>query len=128
MFHINARTAFIISQAVIPVMLAQGAGKIIHVASKSGLAGSANAAAYSAAKGALIRLTESLALELKEHGINVNCVLPGVIDTPQNRAAMPTADISRWVTPDAIAEVILYLATNQARAIQGAAIPVTGRG
>lgn len=128
MININARTAFIISQAVVPVMLSQGSGKIIHVAGKSGLTGTANASAYSAAKSALIRLTESLSAEVKDHNINVNCVLPGVIDTPQNRAASPNADFSRWVTSDAIADVILFLASHQARSIQGAAIPVTGRG
>lgn len=128
MLNINVRTAFMISQAVIPVMLAQAAGKIIHVSSKAGLAGAANNAAYSAAKSALIRLTESMAAELKSHSINVNCVLPGVIDTPQNRAAMPHADIAKWVTPDEIANVILFLASDESRAIQGAAIPVTGKG
>lgn len=128
MFSLNVRTAFMISQAVIPVMISHGSGKIIHVSSKSGVTGTANNAAYSAAKSALIRLTESMAAELKDKGINVNCILPGVIDTPQNRSAMPQADVSRWVTPDAIADVILFLASNEARAIQGAAIPVTGKG
>jgi NAD(P)-dependent dehydrogenase (short-subunit alcohol dehydrogenase family) len=128
MFHINVRTAFMISQAVIPFMLSQGAGKLIHVSSKAGLTGAANGAAYSAAKSALIRLTESMAAELKDKGINVNCVIPGIIDTPQNRATIPGADVSKWVTPDAIADVILFLASNEARAIQGAAIPVTGKG
>lgn len=128
MFHVNTRTAFIISQAVIPVMITQGSGKIIHVASRGGLTGAANAASYCAAKSALINLTESMALELKGNGINVNCVLPGVIDTPQNRAATPNANTSKWVTPEAIADVILFLASHEARAVQGAAIPITGRG
>jgi len=128
MFHLNVRTAFMISQAVIPVMLSQGSGKIIHVSSKAGSQGMANSAAYNAAKSALIRLTESIAAEVKDKGINANSVLPGVIDTPQNRAAMPNADISKWVTPEEIAEVILFLASDAARAVQGAAIPVTGKG
>jgi len=69
-----------------------------------------------------------MAAELKDHGINVNCVMPGLIDTPQNRAAMPKADFSRWVPPEAIADVILFLSSEGARAINGAAIPVYGRG
>ena len=127
MLDLNARTAFLISQAVIPSMLAQGYGKIVHVASRAGLQGGKNTAAYSAAKSAVIRLTESLSAELKHDGINVNCVLPGTIDTPQNREAMPKAKHDRWVAPEAIADVITFLASDAARAIQGAAIPVYGR-
>ena len=85
-------------------------------------------AAYSASKSAVVRLTESMAAELKKEGLNVNCVLPGTIDTPQNRQAMPKADHSRWVKPEAIADVILFLASPAARAVQGAAIPVYGKG
>jgi NAD(P)-dependent dehydrogenase (short-subunit alcohol dehydrogenase family) len=75
-----------------------------------------------------VRLTESLAAELKDSGISVNCVLPSTIDTPQNRQAMPDADFSAWVTPEAIAEVILFLAGDSARGITGAAVPVYGGG
>ena len=128
MMALNARSAFILSSAVAPVMIAQAAGKIIHVAGKAGLAGSANAAAYSAAKSALIRLTESLSAELKENGIHVNCVLPGTINTPKNREAMPNTDPSRWVEASAVADVILFLASPAARGIHGAAIPVFGKG
>jgi NAD(P)-dependent dehydrogenase (short-subunit alcohol dehydrogenase family) len=128
MITLNARSAFLISQAVVPVMIQQGFGKIIHVAAKAGLAGFANGAAYSASKGALIRLTESLAAELKDKGINVNCIVPGTIDTPQNHEAMPKADSSRWIEPAAVADVILFLASQSARAINGAALPVTGKG
>jgi NAD(P)-dependent dehydrogenase (short-subunit alcohol dehydrogenase family) len=88
------------------------------------LNGSARSAPYGAAKSAVIRLTESLSAELKPKGINVNCILPGTIDTPQNRAAMPTADTSKWVQPEVIAEVILFLASDAARALNGVAIPV----
>lgn len=126
MLDLNARTAFLASQAVIPAMLEQGHGAIIHTASRAGLSGGKNAAAYSAAKSAVIRLIESLAAELKHSGINVNCVLPGVIDTPENRAAMPKAHHEHWVSPAAIAQVILFLASDAARAIHGAAIPVYG--
>lgn len=127
MMALNARTAFLIGQAVIPHMLARGKGKIINAAARGGLDGAAKQSAYSAAKSAVIRLTESMAAELKHNGINVNCVLPGTIDTPQNRAAMPNADYQRWVSPGAIADVIAFLASDAARAITGAAIPVYGR-
>jgi NAD(P)-dependent dehydrogenase (short-subunit alcohol dehydrogenase family) len=127
MLTLNARTAFLISQAVVPPMLARGQGKIVHVAARGGLEGSAKHAAYSASKSALIRLTESMAAELKHSGINVNCVLPGTIDTPQNREAMPKADYSKWVAPDTIADVMMFLASDAARAVHGAAIPVYGQ-
>jgi NAD(P)-dependent dehydrogenase (short-subunit alcohol dehydrogenase family) len=128
MMSVNVRTAFMITQAVIPVMLVQGSGKIIHIAAKAGLVGAPNGSAYSAAKSALIRMSEAVSAEVKERGINVNVVIPGVIDTPQNRATMPNADFSKWVAPEAVADVILFLASNAARAICGATIPVTGRG
>jgi NAD(P)-dependent dehydrogenase (short-subunit alcohol dehydrogenase family) len=122
MFTLNARSAFLLSRAVVPTMRAQQAGKIIHVASRSGLSGAAGAAAYSAAKSAVIRLTESLAAELRSQGINVNCVLPGTIDTPQNRAAMPKADTSKWFQPDAVADVMLFLASGAALALNGVSL------
>ncbi|MFC2015580.1 SDR family NAD(P)-dependent oxidoreductase [Chloroflexota bacterium] len=127
MLNLNARTAFILSQAVVPSMLEGGAGKIVHVSARAGLKGGAKAAAYSASKSAVIRLVESMAAELRQTGINVNCVLPGTIDTPQNRESMPRADHSRWVTPEAIADVYLFLASDAARGVNGAAIPVYGR-
>ena len=109
-------------------MLRAGKGRIINVAARAALQGAARLAAYSASKSAVVRLTESLAAELKDNGITVNCVLPGTIDTPQNRQASPREDFSRWVPPDAIADVILFLASDSARAVTGAAIPVYGRG
>lgn len=127
MMNLNARTAFVTSQAVIPQMLKQGSGAIIHIAARPGLAGKANMAAYSAAKSAVFRLTESMAAEYRDVGIRVNCIIPGTIDTPQNRRDMPDADISLWVKPESIAEVILFLASEAARDIHGAAIPVYGR-
>ncbi|MBE2201909.1 MAG: SDR family oxidoreductase [Anaerolinea sp.] len=127
MLNLNARTVFITNQAVIPHMLRQGSGKIINLAARAGLQGQPNLAAYSASKAAVIRLTESAAAELKQSGINVNCVLPGTIDTPQNREAVPDADFSRWVKPESLADVILFLASDAARDIHGAAVPVYGR-
>src|SRR5262249_36148511 len=111
-----------------PTMLKQGSGKIINIASRDGLHGSAGYAAYSASKSAVLRLTESLADELKVSNINVNCIMPGTIDTPQNRAAIPNGDFSKWVEPAAIAEVIAFLASDASRAINGAALPVYGKG
>ncbi|HJW90295.1 MAG TPA: SDR family NAD(P)-dependent oxidoreductase [Anaerolineales bacterium] len=126
-FQLNTRPAFILSRAVVPLMLENGSGKIIHIAARAGVQGGAGMAPYSAAKSGVIRLTEGLAAELKEYGINVNCILPGRIDTPQNRLEMPGADYSRWVTPEVIADVVLFLASEAARGVNGAAIPVYGK-
>lgn len=127
MFNLNTRTVFIASQAVIPHMLAQGSGKIVNVAAKKGLEGAKNQSAYSVSKSGVIRLTESMANELRASGINVNCVLPSVIDTPDNREGMPDANFDQWVTPESLAAVILFLASDAARDVHGAAVPVYGR-
>ncbi len=128
LIKLNLRTTLIACRAVIPTMLEHRNGRIINVASRNALSGDAKIAAYSASKAAVMRLTESLAAEIKDSNITVNSVLPGTIDTPQNRSAMPKADFSRWVAPEAIADVIAFLASDGARAITGAAIPVYGRG
>jgi NAD(P)-dependent dehydrogenase (short-subunit alcohol dehydrogenase family) len=124
MLNLNARSVFLASRAVIPHMLREGHGKIISVAASGAARGRANMAAYTVSKAAVIRLTESMAAELKDEGINVNCVMPGTIDTPANRQAMPDADYSRWTKPEAIADVILFLASEGARTLNGASIPV----
>jgi len=111
-----------------PQMLRQGHGRIVNVASRDGLHGSAGYSAYSASKSAVLRLTESMAAELKSSNINVNCIMPATIDTPQNRKAIPNADFSKWVAPEAIADVILFLISDAARAINGAALPIYGAG
>jgi NAD(P)-dependent dehydrogenase (short-subunit alcohol dehydrogenase family) len=126
--NLNARTAFIVSRAVVPIMLEQESGRIIHVAARAALEGSARQLVHSVAKSAVIRLTETLSAELKRSGINVNCVIPDTIDTPQNRASMPKGKVDRWVTPEAIADVFTFLASHAARAVTGAAIPVYGNG
>lgn len=126
LFDINVRTLVHTVHAVVPHMLASGGGRIVNVAAFAAQRGGANMGAYSAAKSAVIRLTEAMAAELREHNINVNCVLPTVIDTPENRAAMPNADPARWVAPRDLAAAIVFLASEDARAIHGAAIPVTG--
>nr|MBN1228967.1 SDR family oxidoreductase [Anaerolineae bacterium] len=127
MMNLNARSVFLMASAAAPVMIGQGSGKIVNIAAKPGLEAGATNGAYSASKSAVIRLTESLADGLKAHGINVNCVLPSIIDTQPNRDAMPKADFSKWVSPDALADVLLFLSSDAARAIHGAAIPVYGR-
>lgn len=128
MLEINLFAAIIVSRAVVPLMLKNRSGRIINILSRNAFQGAANYAAYSAAKAALLRLSESLAAEVKENDITVNCVIPGTIDTPQNREAMPDVDVAQWVTPLAIAEVIAFLASDAARAVTGAAIPVEGKG
>jgi NAD(P)-dependent dehydrogenase (short-subunit alcohol dehydrogenase family) len=126
LFDINARTVLHTVRAVVPGMIENGGGKIINVGAYAAQKGVAQMGAYVAAKSAVIRLTEAMAAELREKNINVNCVLPTVIDTPENRAAMPNADPSRWVAPADLAKTIVFLASDGARAIHGAALPVTG--
>ncbi len=128
LFDINVRTTLLCCRAVIPQMLRQGHGKLVNLASRDALAGSAGYSAYSASKSAVLRLTESLAAELKNSNINVNCILPGTIDTPQNRKAIPNGDYSKWVEPEAVANVLLFLVSEASGAINGAALPVYGRG
>ena len=127
MMDLNARTVFIITQAIVPHMIRQGSGKIVHLAARPGLQGRANMSAYSASKAAVIRLIESASAEVKDQGININCILPGTLDTPQNRTATPDADFSRWVTTESLAQVILFLCSEASLDIHGAAIPVYGR-
>jgi NAD(P)-dependent dehydrogenase (short-subunit alcohol dehydrogenase family) len=129
MFDMNLRTAVAASHAALPHLLARGQGSIVNVSAAAALERArAGMGAYSASKTGVLRLTESLAEELKDRSITVNAVLPGTIDTPQNRSDMPNADVSRWVAPESIAEVIVFLASDSARAITGAGIPVRGRG
>jgi NAD(P)-dependent dehydrogenase (short-subunit alcohol dehydrogenase family) len=124
MFDLNLRTLLNMSHAVVPAMLSSGSGRIVNIGANGALRGGALMGAYAATKSGVIRLTESMAAELGKQGINVNCVLPTIIDTPENRAAMPDADTSGWVAPVALAEVIRFLASDGARAINGAALPV----
>lgn len=127
MLDLNARTVFNTCRAVIPHMLTQGGGRIINVAARAALEGKARMAPYCVSKAAVITLTESLAAEHKDSGITVNCILPGTVDTPQNRAAMPDQDHTKWVPPAALANVILFLASEAARCVTGATVPVYGR-
>jgi NAD(P)-dependent dehydrogenase (short-subunit alcohol dehydrogenase family) len=126
LMDLNARTLLNTVRAVVPQMLGAGGGRIVNVGAAAAQKGVAQMGAYVAAKSAVIRLTEAMAAELRENNINVNCVLPTIIDTPENRAAMPDADPGRWVAPEALADVIVFLASDAARAIHGAAVPVSG--
>lgn len=126
LFDINARTLLNMVRAVVPRMLESGGGKIVNVGAFAAQKGVAHMGAYCASKSSVIRLTEAMAAELRTQNINVNCVLPTIIDTPENRAAMPDADPSRWVAPKDLASVILFLASDAAHAVHGVTLPVTG--
>lgn len=126
LFDLNTRTLLHAVRAVVPRMLRAGSGKIVNVGAFAALRGAGMMGAYTASKSAVIRITEAMAAELRNKGINVNCVLPTIIDTPENRAAMPDADPKRWVAPADLANAILFLASPAARAIHGAALPVSG--
>jgi NAD(P)-dependent dehydrogenase (short-subunit alcohol dehydrogenase family) len=126
LFNLNSRTLLHTSRAIVPHMLQAGGGKIINVGAFAAQKGQAQMGLYTAAKSVVIRLTESMAAELRTKNINVNCVLPTIIDTPENRAAMPDADPANWVAPEALADVVVFLASDAARAVHGAALPVTG--
>ncbi|MCR4302343.1 MAG: SDR family oxidoreductase [Sulfuricaulis sp.] len=127
LYDVNVRTVLHACRAVIPYMLKGQSGRIINIASRNAFQGSPNYAAYSATKAMVLRMSESLAGELKARGINVNCVVPGTIDTPQNREAMPKADFSTWVPPEDLALVIAFLLSDEARSVTGTAVPVYGR-
>ncbi|MGI0069999.1 MAG: SDR family NAD(P)-dependent oxidoreductase, partial [Nitrosopumilaceae archaeon] len=126
MMNLNLKTAFLLSKHILSQMIKQGSGKVIHVAARPGLKGAGFDAAYVASKSGVIRLVESSSEEVKTKGINVNCVLPSIIDTEENRKAMPQANFAKWVKPSEIAKVILFLASEDSRPINGAAIPVYG--
>jgi NAD(P)-dependent dehydrogenase (short-subunit alcohol dehydrogenase family) len=127
MINLNARSVFNMARAVVPGMLANGDGRIVNVSARAAREGKARMGPYCASKAAVITLTESLAAEHKHAGINVNCILPGTVDTPENRAAMPDADHSKWVPPAALADVILFLASHAGRCVTGASVPVYGQ-
>ena len=126
MLNLNARSVFLTAKHVVPHMIKHKKGTIVTIGARAACTGVKNAAAYSASKSAVVRLTESLSAELKTSGIRVNCVMPGIIDTPGNRDAMPDVDFSMWVTPEDLAGVILFLCSDTSKAIHGAVIPVYG--
>ena len=127
MFALNLKTALNATKAALPYLIESGAGRIVNVGAQSALHAASGFGPYAASKSAVHRLTESLADELKLKGVTVNAVLPSIIDTPANRRDMPKADFSRWVSPADLAGVILFLASDEARAVTGALIPVSGQ-
>jgi len=126
LMNLNLKTLLNITRAAIPTMIQQKKGKVITIGARPALSGKARMGAYSVSKAGVVRLTETMAAELKREGINVNCVIPGTIDTPENRQAMPDADRSRWASLDSLAEVIFFLCSQGAKDIHGATIPVYG--
>jgi NAD(P)-dependent dehydrogenase (short-subunit alcohol dehydrogenase family) len=126
MMSMNLKSAFLISKHVIPLMLSAKHGKIVHISSRTGLKSDGYDSAYSASKSGLIRLVESISEEVKEDNINVNCILPSTIDTEANRNAMPNSDFSKWVKTEDLANLVLFLCSDEAKLINGAAIPAYG--
>lgn len=127
MIALNLRSSFVLSRAVVPVMLKQGSGAIVNIAAKAALHPAAKGAVYAASKAAALTMMGALAQEVKGTGVRVNTVLPSIIDTEANRRSMPNSDFSKWPKPDEIAQVILYLCSDAAELIHGAAIPVYGQ-
>ncbi len=126
MFALNVRSGYALARAVIPAMLKQESGVVVNIASKAAVDHAAGAAAYAASKAAAVAMMDSLAAEVKGSGVRVNSILPSIIDTEQNRKAMPNADFSKWPKPEEIARVILFLCSDDAKLINGASIPVYG--
>ena len=128
MLSLNLRAGYALAKAVVPPMIARKSGAIVNVAARAAWDHAAGASAYAASKAAAVALMDSLAADLAGTGVRVNSILPSIIDTAANRAAMPGADFARWPRPEEIAKVVLFLASDEARVIHGAAIPVFGNG
>lgn len=126
MFRINVDTMRNATMAAVPLLLAGNGGAIVNIGALGALSGQAAMSAYCCAKSSVMKLTESLSEELRHKGVNVNAVLPSIIDTPPNRNGMPDADFSQWVSPAQLSDVILFLASPAASAIHGALVPVRG--
>ncbi len=127
LYAMNLRTAVIASHEALPYLLREPAARIVNVGALAAQRAGLGMGAYAASKAGVARLTEALAEELKDRNVNVNAVLPSILDTPANRADMPDAEVSRWVSIDALAAVIAFLLSDDARAITGASLPVAGR-
>ena len=127
LYALNTRTAVNACRSALPHLVESGAGRIVNVGAASVLRAGAGMGPYAASKAGVLKLTESLAEELKDRNVTVNAVLPSIIDTPENRADMGEANASKWVKPQELAEVILFLASREARAVTGALVPVMGR-
>jgi NAD(P)-dependent dehydrogenase (short-subunit alcohol dehydrogenase family) len=127
MLQLNLKAGFVLAKAIVPQMIQQNRGWIVNIASKAAFDHAAGGALYEASKAAALAMMDSLAADVKPYNINVNSILPSIIDTAANRKAMPGADFAKWPKPEEIARVILFLCSEEARVIHGAAIPVYGR-
>lgn len=126
-FDLNLKSAFLLTKYAVEAMQKRGGGKIVHIASRAAVDKGANSFAYSMSKGAVLRLVEAAAAETLAQNININAVMPSIIDTPVNRSAMPAAKFENWAKPEQIADVLLFLTSPDAELISGAAIPVYGK-
>jgi NAD(P)-dependent dehydrogenase (short-subunit alcohol dehydrogenase family) len=126
MLALNLRSGYVLSTAVVPAMLGQRKGSIVNIASKAAIDHAAGGAAYAASKAAALAMIDSLAEDLRGTGVRANSVLPSIIDTPANRGAIPGADFTKWPKAEDIAKVVLFLCSDDAKVIHGAAIPVYG--
>jgi NAD(P)-dependent dehydrogenase (short-subunit alcohol dehydrogenase family) len=124
--RLNLRPTYLVSQAALPHLIAAGGGSIVCVSSRAALRPFPGAAGYITAKAAILALVDAMAEEYRADGVRVNAILPSVIDTPANRASMPNADFSTWVTPAQIAEVIMFLCAHSSGVLSGGHIPVYG--
>jgi NAD(P)-dependent dehydrogenase (short-subunit alcohol dehydrogenase family) len=127
MMQLNLKSGFVLARSVVPQMIQQNRGWIVNIAAKAAFDHGAGASLYAASKAAALAMMDCLAAEVKPHNINVNSVLPSIIDTAANRQAIPNADFSKWPKPEEIARVILFLCLEESRVIHGAAIPVYGK-
>ncbi len=127
MMNLNLKSVFLCCKTVLPHMTERGFGKIVNISARAGLKGESGLSAYCVSKGGVRTLTEALAAEVMDSGINVNCIMPSIMDTPMNREAMPDEDHSRWVKTEDVAKVICFLTSDDSAIINGAAIPVYGR-
>jgi len=128
MMNLNVRTAFHMFRAVLPLMRAQGSGRILAIGSRAAVEPAPMSGLYAASKAALVSLVRSIAAENGDHKITANVILPGTMDTPGNRAAMPKADFTQWVPTSQVARMLVHLARDEASAVNGAVIPIFGTG
>jgi NAD(P)-dependent dehydrogenase (short-subunit alcohol dehydrogenase family) len=126
MMNLNLRSAFLIFRSVLPAMLDRQHGRLVCIASRAAVEPAARLSAYAVSKAGLVHLARTLALELKGSGVTSNVLLPSTIDTPENRRSMPSADHTKWVSPDSIAKVVVWLASDAAADVNGAVLPVYG--
>lgn len=124
MFGLNLLSAFLITKHVVPLMLQSGYGKIVHISSYTGISAQGLDSAYASSKAGLIRFVESVSKEVRDYNLNINCVLPTIIDTKSNRKMMPDANFKQWVTIDELVNIIAFLSSDDSRAITGSAVPV----